>query len=401
MVNFTSIVETNKNKRKIMINISRLMKRISYITAATVVSLSSLLALMPQNTFAAQTQATFRQVKMSSAKVGTTTRYEVSFKVSQTYAIAGLKGIVVEFCSDTPLVDSTTCTNTNSFSTSAVSLVSTAGTMDASGWSAAAIDTNKGVALSKAGGNSGTIAINDVQTITLDGIVNPNAIGTFYARIYTYASTAAATGFLAASGPGAYLDYGGAAMSIANEITVTAKVQETLTFCAMVSGTCGSPTGSSVALGVSGVLISTIAGYTGTSTLGLAHNAVNGVTVRAKAAVPATGAGPTITSTGNTCTADSTTSTVEQFGFRISAFGSGMTNGGAVYGTGTCTGAGFHAFNSANLATTATAYGEAIITSASPQDETESTIEYFAKGATTTEAGIYTSTFTYIATGSY
>jgi hypothetical protein len=381
-----------------------IIKKFSSVATAVIIILSAIFVAMPQNTFAAQTQATFRQVKMSSAKTATTTRYEVSFKTAQTYAIAGLKGIVIEFCADTPLVDSTTCTNPNSFSTAGVTGLTTAGTMDASGWSAAAIDTNKGIALSKAGGNAGTIAIGDTQTITVDGILNPNAIGTFYARIYTYASTAAATGFLAASGPGAYLDFGGAAMSIANEITVTAKVQETLTFCVMVTGTCGSPVGAAVALGVSGVLISTTAGYTGTSLLGLAHNAVNGVTIRAKAATLTSGAGSTITATGagaGTCTADSTTSTVEQFGFRISSLGSGITNGAGNYAAGTCLGAGFHAFNTTNLATTATAYGESILQSTAAQNESESTVEYFAKGATTSDAAVYTSTFTYIATGSY
>jgi hypothetical protein len=59
---------------------------------------------------------------------------------------------------------------------------------------------------------------------------------TFYARITTYADTAfgGGTPYASAVSPGAFVDFGGIALSTTQTITITARVQEQLTFC--VSG---------------------------------------------------------------------------------------------------------------------------------------------------------------------
>jgi hypothetical protein len=78
---------------------------------------------------------------------------------------------------------------------------------------------------------------------------------------------------------------------------------------------------------------------------------------------------------------------------RVSAVGTGVT-ASAPYNCGS----GNHTFDLANVNTT---YGQQIAATTAPNDEAQNTMEFSAKSATTSEAGIYTSTLTFIATGTY
>lgn len=91
------------------------------------------------------------------------------------------------------------------------------------------------------------------HTITITGVTNPSTVGTFYARITTYTTTAYA----------AIVDSGNVAAATTQTFTVNAVVQESLTFCVgSVNGNsttvesvtyalpaCGSLPGSSLSLG--------------------------------------------------------------------------------------------------------------------------------------------------------
>ncbi len=101
----------------------------------------------------------------------------------------------------------------------------------------------------------------------------------------------------------------------------------------------------------------------------------------------------TITPDGAACTADVTATGVEQFGVRISTAGLGQT-ATAPYN---CL-AGRHGFDSTN---TNTVYGQEIASTLGATDISTSTIELAAKSAGTTEAGVYTSTLTLVATATY
>ncbi len=389
-----------------MVNISRLAKRLSYITASTVVTLSSLLVMLPQGASAGQ--VTSRSIQMSnSSNAGSTatTSYNVKFTTTSTYTG---RGLIVEFCSNSPIIGDTTCTAPTGFSVGgSPSVTMNSAPMNSQTWTAASANTNRTLVLTQATGVSFTNAT--VADFTINNVQNPtSAVGTFYARIYTYSATAGATGYTVADPDvgAVHVDDGGIAMATANQITVTAKVQETLLFCVYTTGAACS--GSSVAgmvLGDSfGVLSSTTTNYLTstnattplTAKLGLASNATTGVTVRAKANATLTSGSNTIDATGTgsgSCTADSAAAGTEQFGFRLTA-GSGQTAD-----AGYACAAGNHSFDTTNL--TSSTYGDAVMTTPGPTAEAAGTIDFMGKAATTTNSGVYTSTLTFIATGIY
>jgi hypothetical protein len=399
-----------------MITIARLLKRFTYITAATAVSLTSLLALMPQGASAGQVQTRLIKISNSSNAASTaTTSYNVVFTTTQT--VTG-KGIVVEFCANSPIISDTTCTAPTGFSVGASPTITTnSAPMNTQTWTVTSANSNRTLMLTQATGVSFTNAT--TADFTINNVQNPtSAVGTFYARIYLYDSTTGATGYTVAdpeAGAGAaHFDDGGIALSTANQITVTAKVQETLLFCVFTSvSTTGVSCPGSVAgvvLGDTfGVLSSTTTSYlsntNGTTPLyaqlGVASNATTGVIVRAKATGTLTSGANTIAASGagsGSCTADSTAAGTEQFGFNVTA-GSGGT-GTQTADAGYACGAGSHSFDTANLTGT---YGDPVLSTAGPSTEptSEALIQFLGKASTTTKSGVYTSTLTFIATGTY
>ncbi|MEJ0072686.1 MAG: hypothetical protein WDN27_01170 [Candidatus Saccharibacteria bacterium] len=80
-------------------------------------------------------------------------------------------------------------------------------------------------------------------TITLTGIQNSSTVGTFYARLYTYADNTAAATYSTASSLGSDIDTGAVALFTTNAIGVNAYVQESMSFCvskSAPSGDCGT-----------------------------------------------------------------------------------------------------------------------------------------------------------------
>ena len=229
------------------------------------------------------------------------------------------------------------------------------------------------------------VTANTTATYEFSGIDNPeNTNTTFYARILTYASV---------DGTGAEIDAGGIAVSTAEQLTITAKVQETLTFCVGSTWTsnCSDISGNSFDLGDSnGVLVDTSTSYTNTGHFGIATNAQNGATVVMKGDTLKFGAND-IDAIGGTAAAPSTVTTVEQFGMRVGV------SGGSVTATAP--------YNTANYAfdTTATtaAGGDQIASSSSTTQLTHGTMTFLGKSADNSIAGIYTTTLTFIATGEF
>jgi hypothetical protein len=390
-----------------MNKVARLLKKLTYTAAATVVTLTSVLALLPQGASAAA-QVQTRSIKMSnstnSASTATTT-YTVTATVATTSA--SMKGVVLDFCANSPIVGDS-CTAPTGFTISGSPSVTTGGVLTASGWTAASTLGVNTLHLSNATGVA-TTGGSSVITFDITNVQNPtSAVGTFYARIYTYNATAGATGFTSHTNPdvgAVHVDDGGFAMSTANQVTITAKVQETLLFCVYTSGAnCAGGTVAGMVLGDAfGVLSSTTTNYLTstnattplTAKLGVASNATTGVTVRAKASGTLTSGANTIASTGNTCTADSAAAGTDQFGLFITA-GAGQTD--VSYGTVAGCSSSIHAFNTSNLTST---YGDSVLTTPGPTTEAAATIDFMGKAKTTTKSGVYTSTFTFIATGIY
>lgn len=351
---------------------------------ATLLLFSGLiLPFLNANSALAYTLVTSRKIVLSSSKTSdTNVAYDVYFTTAASYTVGS---VVINICTD-PFIG-TTCTtpdatfdwnkNTNTIQTQ-------------TGITGLSIDTTNSTAnslvLTRTAGSIGaSVAVHiELGNGTSTGATNPSTLGTFYARIETHS---------AIDGSGSAQDAGGVALSTANQLTITAKVQETLTFCVMTSGSnCAGASGTSLALGDgNGVLSSYTTNYTGNATFSIASNAQSGVSVAMKGDTLTTGAF-TISASGSSCTADDTTATVEQFGMRIST--AGAVTAIAPYN---CS-ASNHGFDT--TATTST-YGDQIATTSGPNAETLTTMEFMAKAATTTEAGIYTTTLTFIATGTY
>lgn len=209
------------------------------------------------------------------------------------------------------------------------------------------------------------------QAVSFSGVINPSAVNsTFYLRITTYS---------AADWTSA-IDTGTVAASTAGQITVTASVDETLTF------TLGSAT---VALGT----ISSTSTGSGTSTMTVGTNAASGYSVAYNAA-------PTLTSGSSTITAMSGAASSQgskQFGINlrdnttpnvgtdISGSGSGAID--ANYNT-----VDNFRFNTA---------GDTVASASAATNDNVYTVSYIANVTTDTAAGAYSTALTYVATANF
>ena len=326
------------------------VKRITNaLTASALVATSVLPAVLLTST-AKAAQLTSRSIVMSKgAASATSTTYTVQF----SNATAGtVQGIVVDFCTTAEV--GSACTAPTGLSLTAV----TPQTIDTVSFTQT-ISSNK-LTMNNNTGSSAAAA--EVYSFTVTA-TNPSTVGTFFARILTYAVSATATAYTSAS-PGAYIDYGSVAMSTTNDITVTGIVTETLTFC--VGATDSTPAASdsdiqtcaasgfssakTVGLGVIDTVVSSTpvsVANGGTNTNGaflVKTNAVGGATIGYKAnqntssgKLKIAGATCSGTSTADACFnsagTTATTLTGEGFGMAVSSIiipdsktGSGTTN---------------------------------------------------------------------------
>jgi hypothetical protein len=368
-------------------------------------------AIMPFVRFAVADAAliTTRSIAMSSSAGGATgTSYKVSFNLISTGA---LQGIVVDFCDNDPVIGDTTCTTPAGFSVTASPAVSgqsaTAGCSLATFTTATSLNSSRSVAITASAAIS-VSASPCAASFTLTTITNPSTANhTFYARVYSYATAAAATSYTSAV-PGAYVDAGGIALSTAAQIVVTAKVQEQLTFCVYTGANCAAG-GTAITLGTNGVL-STSTSYTDINTsYDIQTNATGGAAVYVK--------GGLLTSGSNTIPALTTAATytagTSEFGICTYRAGggtnltpytgttlySGGTSGlcsGATTGVSTDHGAYFYYGTTAISGT----YGDEIASEIAGTSTTGN-VAMMAGVSNTQVAGIYTTTLTFIAVGTY
>lgn len=222
-----------------------------------------------------------------------------------------------------------------------------------------------------------------VVNIQWDTVTNPTADNaTFYLRVTTYSDAAYSTA----------VDSGTVAVSTAEQITVTASVDETLTFCTGASGvtnsSCSGATGSTVALGA----ITPSTTGSGTSQIGVSTNASSGYAI--------TIAGTTLTSGGNTITAAATQAAsaqgTEQFGLNL-VDNSTPDVGTTVDGSGSATPtANYNTVNQFRFVT-----GDTIASKNSSDNFRRFHATYIANVAGATEAGSYTTNLTFVATANF
>ncbi len=377
----------------------RQTKRLVYpLTAVSLIVATALPLLQFSTANAAQVQS--RKIQISSSAANATgVTYHVEFNTATT-GIGNIQGYVLDFCDNSPIIGDTTCTALpGSFTTgTTVSGQSngTGGTEDISTFTTVAA-VSHGIALTAAAPintTSGNKVTFDITSVTNPGTTNHS----FYARVYSYATALAATSYSVAT-PGAFVDSGGFALSTAQQVTVTAKVQEQLTFCVYTGINCAAG-GSNVALGDgNGVLASYSSAYQDASTkFDIATNAQTGAIVNLKMDTLKSGAN-SIAAQGVACAADSVTTSVAQFGLRVSNVGSAPLE--TITGAYDC-GSGNHMLDTNGSTGTMSTYGQTIAdTTGQPLASTTGTVEFSAKAALTTPAGIYTTTANFIATGTF
>lgn len=256
----------------------RAARRILYVMLACLLAVVTAPTLfLPAKASAAQLSSRSIQLSdsapsggtiVSGVGSGTNVAYQVSF-TSTTEA----SSIVIEFCANDPLIgdscdQGTGTPNLSGMDASAAVLNATAfaGTVQTTtdNWSVSASTYRIKLTNDNVGGSGGTNPAHDIQAATaesfqLTGITNPSALGTFYGRITTYThndySDGTAAAYASAASPGNFADYGGIALSTVQVIQITARVQESLTFC--VSG--NDPSTWTGGAGVQGTCASTVA----------------------------------------------------------------------------------------------------------------------------------------------
>ncbi|MBA3758560.1 hypothetical protein H0X10_02935 [Candidatus Saccharibacteria bacterium] len=404
------------------------LRRPSALAVAVLLVLASMSPLLSRQKASAYGLITAREIKMSSSASGASTAgqdvtYDVSFVVPSGGNIGGL---VVDFCANSPIIGDT-CTAPTGFDTNETNLVvpvpQQSGVTD---WTVDAATTANKVVLARTAANvagSTTISFDLGGAAGNDGITNPtNSNTTFYARILTFTTTGGAQSYTSIA-PGAeppLAHAGGVALSTAAQITVTAKVQERLTFCVYTSAAnytdCSAVSGTAVPLGdTNGVLSDAGPFVDKTAKYNVSTNASNNVTIRAKGATLTSGS---FTINGMGATANNSTAGTEEFGFctyRDTGGGVAGLTPATPYDDGACSattqtagtaapggaGAALFAFDVTtagnNLSTT---FGNTIA-SKTPGAQSTGVLVFIGNIATTTEPGIYTSTLTFIATGNY
>ncbi|CAN5635678.1 hypothetical protein BH23PAT1_BH23PAT1_4730 [soil metagenome] len=352
-----------------------------------------------------------RSIQMSTSAAGATgAEYTVDFDVATA---ATIEGVVVEFCANSPIVGDA-CDALAGFDLSGATVTVDAGV---TGFTKHVNTTATKLIIS---GTGVALAANDPVTFRLDGVNNPTATGTFYARILTFTTEAGATGYTSTS-PGTeppLVDAGGIALSTAAQIDITAKVQERLVFCVYTgdigggeyaNNDCAGKAGSSVVLGDDkGVLSSEEEFVDKTARYSVATNAASNVIIRLKGKTLETGA-LSIDAIG--AVAASSSFGTEQFGFCTHQIAGADLTATTPYDdancssttqtAGTATGGGSgtaqFAFDSVN---TDSLYGQSIATKAAGTYSTGE-LAFIGNISDTTEAGIYTTILTLIATGTY
>jgi hypothetical protein len=332
--------------------------RLSIWTMALVLALASFFSLYGT---AQAAQLTSRKLTLGSSVPSASTTYAFSMVLPSVTVVKSAEAVICTTASGA-------CTTPSGFVNSSATLTGQPVNLgDASGWTVNSSTAGK-LRLTKTGN---VAAPTGTTTFSFSSVTNPSATNaTFFARITTYSDDAWTTA----------IDTGNAASSTAGQITVTASVDETLTF---------TLTSATVALGT----LSSVATNSGTSTMSASTNATSGYSITVN--------GTTLTSGANTipALASATTSSVgtSQFGINL--------KDNATPNVGTDPSGGTGAASVANGYGTADNYkfvsGDVIAGATAATNATTYVVSYIANIGGAQAAGAYSTVLTYIATATF
>ena len=351
-------------------------QRLSYFAAAALLLLTLVFTLLSPTPASAAGQLTSRKLELSTSAGNTAATWTFTFSTTETTA---LNGITFQVCTTA----SGACTIPTSWTNAGSAFSSlTYNSSSQSGWT---LDNAAGFLRIKNNSSSTSVANPVVATFTT--VTNPNTTNeTFFARILTYSGDDFTT----------QVDNGVVAASTAQQITVTASVDESLTFCTGTSGitnsSCTGATGGTAALGT----LSASATNSVVSQIGVGTNATSGysVTVNGTTLTCSSCAGsPTISAL-----ATQTASTIgtEQFGINLRDNATpnvGTDPDGAGDATPT---ANYNTVDQFRYVT-----GDSIASDAEPDSFRRFHVAYIANISTGTEAGNYSTVLTYICTATF
>jgi hypothetical protein len=413
------------------------LRRPRYFVAAMVLALSSVLPLVISQEAGAYGLLASREIRISTSDGAAT---DVTYLVNATTPTTdNIGSIVIEFCGNSPIIGDSSCTTPGGFDINEAGLA-LANQSGITNWTVHANTDTNTLVLNRAASASFTAGAFSLELGAgggSDGVTNPTTDNTsFYARILTFADIdddgdGCSAGddwagcYVSQANHNQSLHAGGIALSTAAQITVTSKVQERLVFCVYTGGAgyannnCTGKSGTAVTLGDTNGVLDAAGPYVDVNArFSITTNAVSGATVRAKGATLTSG-GNTITAIGSGTAEANSVAGSEQFGFCTYQFaGSGLTidadydgdnatgedcaDSSQTAGTGTPGGTGpgndvSFAFITAEMGAT---YGSSISTKPAG-DYSTGTLAFVGNISNTTEAGIYTSTLAFIATGTY
>jgi hypothetical protein len=322
----------------------------------------------------------FTQSQVSAAQLGTRflelgdsaegasgVTYDVSFKISTAGTLGSIE---IEFCSNSTF-PSDPCTAPIGLDASGVVFSQETGV---GGFSVSPASTQNDIILTRP--PSPTSAV--TATLRFDNIANPTNAGSYYVRVLTYPTNDAT---------GSPTDTGGMAFAINSAVNVSVEVPPYLLFCTgntITGSDCSNSSGDFIDLGG----LSSNRTSSGQSQMGIATNGKNGYSISVT--------GTTLTSGNNTIpalTADSAPRTgVSQFGINLRknanpSVGANPTGGG--------TGAPTANYDQPNLYKYGD--GDVVATNASVEEYRQYTVSYVVDISKSQPAGIYASTFTYVA----
>lgn len=355
-----------------------------------------------------------RSITMSSsAASANNTQYIVAFNYGTVAQTVG--GIVIDFCSEDP-ISGDSCSIPTGFNDNintgsaygAALLTAQSGT---TGWS---IDTanssNKTIVLTRTAGASSSPQSLTFGNSTSSGILNPSTTNaSFYARIFTFPTAAGAQGYTSSNpnNAGTFTDFGGIALSTANQLNITAKIEEQLTLCLYTGVNCGAG-GTSIVLGDTNGILNTSHSYSNINAkMDASTNAGNGMVIFGQGVTLTSAQNFTIAAIGSSAQASSIGT--EQFGFCVVATGGSIT-AAAPYNDGSCgsvtngadnTGAAKFAFDVSSSPNMTSIGGMQVASSSGPSLNTQLKLAYVANIAPTTRSGVYTTTQTFIGVGTF
>jgi hypothetical protein len=312
-----------------------------------------------------------RSLELQNNSAQSTTSYQFTFTVNKAATLGSLE---ILFCSNSPLQDDS-CTPPTGMDVTNTELSSQTGIND---FIANSVSPNE-ILLVR---TPSTITPPLPVTLSFDNIINPSAAGSYYTRLIGYSST---------NGSGSSVYFGGLAFAIVFNLNVTSVVPPYLTFCSglVISGLdCLTASGDYIDFGN----LSSSHSSQADSQLLVATNAANGYIIQV--------VGTTMTSGNNVIPALTTVTGsqpgTDQFGINlrgnvIPSVGADPSGPGSGQPTAAYDQPNKYLFNSNDI----------IASSPNADNYRKYTVSYIVNNNAAQPAGIYVSTLTYVAVGSF